>query len=260
MNFFLKKYLGQHFLTDNNIAKKIIKSLSFKSYKIVVELGPGKGILSYYLSKICKDFFLIEIDSYLVDLLINYYPSFKDKVFVFDFLKWHPKYFGINCFALVGNFPYNISSQILFKIIFLREFIPECIGMFQRDFAYRIVSKKSNKSYGIISVLVQAFYKVDYLFSVSENVFYPKPKVKSAVIKLTRKKNPPNCNIILFFKIVKTSFNQRRKILKNSLKSLNFSKKFYFNDVLLKRPEDLSINDFINLTNIALKFNSSKYI
>lgn len=247
---YYKKHLGQHFLIDKNIAQKIVKNLSFNEYKTVVEVGPGMGILSYYLIKCCNDLFLIEIDHELVIHLQNNYLNLLHRIIQADFLKWDPKSLGLSCFALIGNFPYNISSQILFRLLDLHQYIPECIGMFQKEVAERIVSNNNKKSYGILSVLIQAFYKVEYLFTVNENVFSPKPKVKSAVIRLSRKNYNINCNKILFFKLVKFAFHKRRKILRNSLKPLCCSKNFYSLPILNKRAEQLSVEDFIKLTNI----------
>jgi 16S rRNA (adenine1518-N6/adenine1519-N6)-dimethyltransferase len=244
----IQNKLGQHFLKNNNICKKISKTLSFKNYDIVIEIGPGKGALTFFLLKKCKNLFLIEIDYKLIFFLRKKFPLLRNRIIYKNFLKWNPKKINkLSSFALVGNFPYNISSQILFYILKYRKYIPECIGMFQKEVAKRIISKKGNKSYGILSIFIQAYYKVEYLFSVKKKFFSPIPKVKGAVLRLTRKKKKINCNEKLFFNIVKTAFKQRRKIIKNSLKYFNIS--FLKKSILKKRSEQLSIKDFIFIVN-----------
>ncbi|YBU89258.1 MAG: 16S rRNA (adenine(1518)-N(6)/adenine(1519)-N(6))-dimethyltransferase RsmA [Candidatus Walczuchella monophlebidarum] len=248
-----KKYLGQHFLIDKNIAKKIVCSLSFKGYSSVVEVGPGIGMLTQYLLKIkTLELFLIEIDVEAVNYLRKEFPLLKDHIIHADFLKWEP---SITSFALIGNFPYNISSQILFRLLRYRNSVPECIGMFQKDMAHRIVGKHGSKIYGIISVLVQAFYEVEYLFTVNEKVFFPIPKVKSAIVIFRRKLSSlERKDESIFLKIVKSGFNHRRKILRNSLKPLSLSKSFYTMPILDKRAEELSVDEFINLSKSARDF------
>ncbi|WP_103327688.1 16S rRNA (adenine(1518)-N(6)/adenine(1519)-N(6))-dimethyltransferase RsmA [Bacteroidetes bacterium endosymbiont of Geopemphigus sp.] len=240
-----KKHLGQHFLTDHNIAEKIFKSLSFRNYSFVVEVGPGTGVLTRYLLKNTSNFFLVELDRESVNYLREEFPSLKEYIVQADFLKWEPLF---SSFALIGNFPYNISSQILFRVLEYRNSIPECVGMFQKEVAERIAAKCGNKIYGILSVLVQTFYEVDYLFTVNEQVFSPPPKVKSAVIRLRRKSHMPKLEEGFFFKLVKSAFNQRRKTLRNALKPLKLSDSFYKIPVLDQRAEQLSVGEFIELS------------
>lgn len=247
-----KKRLGQHFLTDGNIAEKIVHSLSFEGYRSVIEVGPGMGALSRHLLEYCDDLFLIEIDGESATYLQAHYPTLSDRIIQIDFLNWDPELLGLSCFALIGNFPYNISSQILFRLLALRQYIPECIGMFQKEVAERITAREGNKIYGIFSVLTQAFYEVEYLFTVNENVFYPSPRVKSAVVRFRRRPQEPDCDKTLFFKLVKTAFNHRRKTLRNALKPLHRSGAFYRLPVLDERAEQLSVNDFIALTRTAV--------
>lgn len=251
---FFKKKLGQLFLHDKNIAKKIVNSIYLKESKNIVEIGPGMGILTQYLLLNNKNLFLIEIDKKYVSYLKIKYPIIKNNIFNKNFLNWKPKDFFLYSFTLIGNFPYNISSQILFYIIKYREYIPECIGMFQKEVADRITSKHMNKNYGKLSVIMQTFYKIEYLFTVNNTVFIPKPKVKSAVVRMLKKQNNINIKDSIFFKIVKTAFLYRRKKLYNSLKILSLSPDFYKNPLLKKRVEQLSVNDFILLTKYASNF------
>jgi 16S rRNA (adenine1518-N6/adenine1519-N6)-dimethyltransferase len=245
-----KKHLGQHFLTDENIALKIADTLVGKNYNQVLEIGPGMGVLTKYLLK--KDFetSVIEIDGESVDYLKVHFPLLSDRIHNADFLKTDiPKLFNHNQTAVTGNFPYNISSQIIFKTLENKELIPEFSGMFQKEVAQRITSKPGNKVYGILSVLTQAYYETEYLFTVPPNVFQPPPKVDSGVLRLTRK---PDINLqvdeAFFFKVVKTAFNQRRKTLRNSLKSFDLSDKLKEDTIFAQRPEQLSVQEFINLT------------
>ncbi len=247
--FFINKKLGQHFLIKNKIAKKIVDSLSFKNYNTVLEVGPGLGILTKYLLK-KPNLFIIEIDKRLVDFLKKKYYNIKKKIIHKDFLKWDPEDFSLKNFAIIGNFPYNISSKILFHILKYEQYIPECIGMFSKEVVKKITSKEGNKKYGISSILVQSFYNIKYLFTVKKNVFYPVPKVESSVISLTRNNNVfSSYKKKLLFNFVKTAFNKRRKKLKNSLKLykntniLNFNK----NNFLDKRAEELSVKEFNQL-------------
>lgn len=253
-----KKYLGQHFLKDSNIAEKIVNSLSYNGYNHLLEIGPGTGILTKFLLKKNLSLSLSEIDKESIDYLIKNFPISPSQ-FIGDFLKITPEIIYPET-AIIGNFPYNISSQIVFKIIENRKYIPEMLGMFQKEVAERICTQKGNKTYGILSVLTQTFYNAEYLFTVNENVFIPPPKVKSGVIRLTRKKEVPDLNESLYFKVVKAAFNQRRKTLRNALKViLNQTKqseqtKQTENNNLAtlpfmeKRAEQLSVNDFITLT------------
>ncbi len=259
-----KKHLGQHFLHDENIAKKIVDTLTLKDYKNVLEIGPGMGILTKYLLQKDINLSIIEIDNEAVTFLHSEFniknskpethpDSYRDlklNIIQGDFLKYNiTKIFDDKSFAIIGNFPYNISSQILFKTLTMRNQVVELCGMFQKEVAERICKKEGNKTYGILSVLTQAFYDTNYLFTVSENVFTPPPKVKSGVLHLKRKENYTlPCNEKLFFNIVKTSFNQRRKTLRNSLKTFNLSPNLKEDAIFGQRPEQLSVSDFISLT------------
>lgn len=245
-----KKYLGQHFLKDETIAKKIADTLGLEGYHDVLEIGPGMGVLTKYLLEKSINTYVIEIDTESVAYLEKNYPKLKNKIISKDFLKYNlADIFQDKPFAIIGNFPYNISTQIVFKTLELRHQIPEFSGMFQKEVAQRIAEKKGSKSYGILSVLVQAFYDVDYLFTVDETVFSPPPKVKSGVIRLRRKAifDLP-CAEKLFFTVVKTAFQQRRKTLRNSLKTLNLSHNLSEDKIFNLRPEQLSVEDFITLT------------
>ncbi|WP_175620936.1 16S rRNA (adenine(1518)-N(6)/adenine(1519)-N(6))-dimethyltransferase RsmA [Chryseobacterium schmidteae] len=246
-----KKHLGQHFLTDENIAKKIVEGLSFENYENVLEVGPGMGVLTKYLIEKEQKLHLAEIDTESIEYLKKHYEKITEDSFVGDFLKHD--FAGINNeqIAIIGNFPYNISSQILFKIIDYYELIPEMVGMFQKEVAERTAAVPRTKDYGILSVLIQAYYDVKYLFTVHENVFNPPPKVKSGVIRLTR--NPKEGlagNEVLFKQIVKAGFNQRRKKLSNSLKILNIPEALKTHEFLDKRAEELSVSDFISFTTL----------
>jgi len=246
-----KKGLGQHFLKDENIAKKIVNSLSSEINPLnVLEIGPGMGILTkYLLSVINIDLKVIEIDKDSVSYLKIHYPELQNKIIEDDFLDYDLKNIFVTPFSIIGNFPYNISSQILFKVLEYRDQISEVVGMFQKEVALRIASNPNCKEYGIISILIQAYYTIDYLFTVNEQVFSPPPKVKSAVIRLTRNQTKNiDCNEELFIKVVKTAFNQRRKMLRNALGI--FEKQFNNIDpvYLTKRAENLSVADFIRIT------------
>ena len=244
-----KKKLGQHFLKDINIAKSISETLTFENYNTVLEIGPGMGTLTDFLIPVTDDLNLIEIDKEAVEYLENKYPNLKSKIIEGDFLKLDlNQIFGNKLFAIIGNFPYNISTQIIFKTIEYRDQIPFFCGMFQKEVAERICESPGSKKYGIISVLTQLFYKTDLLFEVHPNVFNPVPKVYSAVIQLIRKNNTNlNCNEQLLFRIVKLSFQQRRKTLRNSLKNFNISEKLREDSIFDKRPEMLSGFDFVQI-------------
>ena len=241
-----KKYLGQHFLIDEKISERISEAIS-KSKKInLLEIGPGTGALTKYLLHENIDLISYEIDSESITYLKNTYPTLK--VHNEDVLKidW-TKIFEGN-YSVTGNFPYNISSQILFKIYENRTIIDEMVGMFQKEVAERVCSGPGSKKYGILSVLIQAFYNIEYLFTVNEEVFNPPPKVKSGVIKITRNNIIElDCDEKLFFRIVKAIFNQRRKMARNSLKTILGNKKID-HILLTKRPEELSIENFIEIT------------
>lgn len=244
-----KKHLGQHFLTDENIAKKIVEGLSFEGYKNVLEVGPGTGVLTKYLLEKDVQLYLAEIDTESIDFLKENYSKINESTFVGDFLKTDFTYLNQEPLAIIGNFPYNISSQILFKIVDHFQQIPEMVGMFQKEVAERTAAVPRTKDYGILSVLIQAYYDVKYLFTVHENVFNPPPKVKSGVIRLIRNpKEGLEGNEVLFKQIVKTGFNQRRKKLSNALKILNIPEELKTHDFMDKRAEELSVEDFISLT------------
>jgi 16S rRNA (adenine1518-N6/adenine1519-N6)-dimethyltransferase len=243
-----KKHLGQHFLMDDNIAAKIVASL--KENKQVLEIGAGTGILTKHLIQI-KDINLkvIEIDRESVEYLLQQYPELNGKIISFDFLHYDLKSLFDNNFSIIGNFPYNISTQILFKVLDCRDIINEVVGMFQKEVAVRIASGPGTKDYGILSVLLKAFYNTEYLFTVNENVFIPPPKVKSAVIRVTRNEvNKLDCDEKLFFTVVKTAFNQRRKTLRNALSSLQFNTDEKLVYLFTKRAEQLGVEEFIYIT------------
>ena len=245
-----KKSLGQHFLNDISIAKKIVESLS--PCQNILEIGPGTGILTQFLLKKNNNLKLVEIDNESVNFLILELKINKSIIYNQDFLNLDlSKIFQNNNFSVIGNFPYNISSQIVFKIIENRKLITEMCGMFQYEVAERICENEGSKKYGIISVITQAFYETKLLFEVPNNFFSPPPKVNSAVILLKRKKNLKiDCDEKLFFKIVKLSFQQRRKTLRNSLKQINLSDNLREHIIFDKRPEQLSIDQFVDLTNL----------
>jgi len=245
-----KKHLGQHFLKDESIAKDIADTLNFEGYQDVLEIGPGMGVLTKYLLDKPVNTYVIEIDTESVTYLDENYPKLHGKIISKDFLKYNiNEIFEGKQFAIIGNFPYNISTQIVFRALEYRNQIPEFAGMFQKEVAERICEKKGTKAYGILSVLVQAFYEAEYLFTVSEDVFIPPPKVKSGVLRLRRKENfTLPCSEKLFFTVVKTGFQQRRKTLRNSLKTLNLSDNLREDTIFDLRPEQLSVQDFIELT------------
>lgn len=253
MNFVrAKKHLGQHFLNDENIARKIVSCLEGK-HNNVLEVGPGTGMLTkHLLSRESIQLKVIEVDPESVAFLESKYPSLKDRIIHADFLKYDLKGIFDGPFAMIGNFPYNISGPILFKILEYRDSIPEVAGMLQKEVAVRINSAPGSKDYGILSVLLQAFYHIEYLFTVSENVFIPPPKVKSAVIRMSRNdtlKLP--CREDLFFRIVKAGFNQRRKTLRNALSAFQFTEEFQQSGFASRRAEQLSVEDFVRLTLMA---------
>lgn len=248
-----KKHFGQHFLKDLNIAQKIADTLSLSGYEKVLEIGAGMGVLTQFLLQKNIDTYVVEIDRESVAYLEKHFPALENKIIAADFLKYDIRsYFNQQPFAIIGNFPYNISSQIVFKTLEMREYIPEFSGMFQKEVAERICEKAGSKTYGILSVLVQAFYEAEYLFTVSEQVFNPPPKVKSGVLRLVRKENfRLDCDEKMFFTIVKTGFQQRRKTLRNSLKSFLQDDSLKTNPIFDKRPEQLSWEDFVYITQIV---------
>ncbi|MCM8570988.1 16S rRNA (adenine(1518)-N(6)/adenine(1519)-N(6))-dimethyltransferase RsmA [Gramella jeungdoensis] len=245
-----KKHLGQHFLTDENIAEKIADTLSYEGYNKVLEIGPGMGVLTKYLLKKDAEVHVIEIDTESVEYLESNYLHLRGRIHEKDFLKHDlQQIFNNEQVSIIGNFPYNISTQIVFKVLEYRDQIPEFSGMFQKEVAKRICEKEGSKTYGILSVLVQAFYDAEYLFTVPPSVFNPPPKVDSGVLRLKRKENfSLPCDEKLFFRVVKTAFNQRRKTLRNSLKSLNLPDNLREDAIFGSRPEQLSFQQFIELT------------
>ena len=245
-----KKHLGQHFLNDENVASKIADTLSYSGYEHVLEIGPGMGVLTKYLLKKGKDIHVVEIDTESVTFLNENYPDLQGKIHEKDFLKYDVNaLFEGKEFAIIGNFPYNISTQIVFKMLELRNYIPEFSGMFQKEVAQRICEKEGSKAYGILSVLVQAFYEADYLFTVPPSVFNPPPKVDSGVLRLQRKEDfSLPCDEKLFFRVVKTGFQQRRKTLRNSLKVFDLPGDIKEDSIFDLRPEQLSTARFIELT------------
>lgn len=245
-----KKYLGQHFLIDETIAEKIASTLSLEGYNKVLEIGPGMGVLTKYLVKQDIDIIAMDLDSEAVAYLQENYSDKRLQILEADFLKFDlSKLFEKAPFAITGNFPYNISTQIVFKTLEWRNRIPEFSGMFQKEVAQRICSKEGSKVYGILSVLTQAFYEAEYLFTVSPSVFNPPPKVESGVLRLRRKADfSLPCDENLFFRVVKTAFQQRRKTLRNSLKTFQLSDKLKEDVIFGQRPEQLSVAEFIALT------------
>lgn len=245
-----KKALGQHFLKDLSVAKAIAGSLVIESRMPILEIGPGTGVLTQFLlQNPLFDLTAIELDSESVDYLKQNFPNLN--LIYGDFLKLDlSELYPNQQFCVIGNYPYNISSQIFFKVLDYRDYIPYCVGMIQKEVAERIASKPGKKAYGILSVLLQAYYNIEYLFTVDEHVFLPPPKVKSAVIRLTRNERKTlDCNEKLFKTVVKTAFNQRRKQLRNSLQSL-ISKDKSIATIFDKRPEQLSVEEFVELTNL----------
>lgn len=242
-----KKFLGQHFLTDERIAERIVESLSTETNH-VLEIGPGMGVLTKYLIKKDElDFHVVEIDRESVAYLHDHYPTLD--VIEGDFLQYDLTSLFQDTFSIIGNFPYNISSQILFKVFDNRDRVTEVVGMFQKEVAERVAAGPGSKTYGILSVLLSAFYNIEYLFTVNENVFNPPPKVKSAVIRLKRNDvKGLECDEKLFTQVVKTGFNQRRKTLRNALRQLNMPLDKISEEILAKRAEQLSVAQFIEIT------------
>ena len=242
-----KKQLGQHFLTDEGIAEKIAHSLSPAVHNLL-EIGPGMGVLTKYLvNNKNYDFKAVELDNESVDYLHVHYPTLN--VIGGDFLRMDLRSLFNSPFSIIGNFPYNISSQILFRVFEHRDLVPEVVGMFQKEVAERVAAAPGSKTYGILSVLLSAFYNIEYLFTVHEHVFNPPPKVKSAVIRLTRNDvEKLDCDEQLFVRVVKTGFNQRRKTLRNALKPLGCSLDAIPEELLAKRAEQLSVQDFVSIT------------
>ncbi|NIJ54874.1 16S rRNA (adenine(1518)-N(6)/adenine(1519)-N(6))-dimethyltransferase RsmA [Dyadobacter arcticus] len=246
-----KKHLGQHFLKDLFVAQRIVDGLSgHGDYEQVLEIGPGMGVLTQYLlNKTAFTTHVIEIDVESVAYLQKNYEELAPRIIEGDFLKFNPDEFFSGSFAIIGNFPYNISSQIFFRALQIRDRIPEVVCMLQKEVAQRIASPPGNKDYGILSVLLQAFYDIDYLITVPPGAFNPPPKVQSGVIRLRRNAvTDLDCDEKLFFRVVKTAFNQRRKTLRNALKPIG---EFPDHPLLTKRAEQLAVSDFVILTQIA---------
>ena len=252
-----KKNLGQHFLTDLNIARQIADTVDACPDIPVLEIGPGMGVLTQYLVEKPREVKAVEIDTESVAFLYDKFPKLRENILGEDFLLMDlTKVFDGKQFVLTGNYPYDISSQIFFKMLEYKDLIPCCTGMIQREVAQRMAAAPGSKAYGILSVLIQAWYDVEYLFTVDENVFNPPPKVKSAVIRMTRNDvTDIGCNEKLFKRVVKTVFNQRRKMLRVSLRQIFNTGKptngFYEQDIMTKRPEQLSIAQFVELTNMV---------
>lgn len=247
MEYSLKKSLGQHFLKDENVCKRIVEELQQHSFERLLEVGPGGGALTKYLLKIPSiDFKAVELDNEKVAFLDRSYPAIRGKIINESFLDIDPPF--DESFTVVGNFPYNISTQILFKVLEWRQQVPVVVGMFQKEVAERAASKEGSKVYGVLSVLIQAFYKVEYLFDVDPSCFNPPPKVMSGVIRLTRREDVPEMRSEkAFFNLVKTAFNQRRKTLRNAVKSL-FTADELKDELFNKRAEVLSVEQFAALT------------
>lgn len=249
-----KKSYGQHFLNNEIIAENIAESLSDNGlFNKVLEIGPGKGMLTKYLLKKNYDLLVVEADRDMIFYLNKYYPDLKDKIIGADFLKldFEPFFEEDQPFAIIGNFPYNISSQIVFKMLENRTQIPELVGMFQKEMAERIIAGPGSKTYGVISVLTQAYYEGEYLFTVSNENFSPPPRVQSAVIRLKRKVDQDlGCDEKKFRAVVKQAFSQRRKMLRNTMKSFLKDNPVLQDDFFNQRPEQLSLNDFVYLTNL----------
>jgi 16S rRNA (adenine1518-N6/adenine1519-N6)-dimethyltransferase len=248
-----KKFLGQHFLKDLDIARRIADTLDDFSGVPVIEVGPGMGVLTQFLLEKKKDLTVIELDRDSVPYLNEHYPDLRGHIIEADFLALELSSVYAGKFCVIGNYPYNISSQIFFKVLEYKNRIPCCSGMLQKEVAERIAANPGGKTYGILSVLLQAWYDIEYLFTVSEKVFDPPPKVKSAVIKLVRNNRERlDCDEKLFKTVVKTGFNQRRKTLRNSMKPLlGKDCEAYADPVFDERPERLSVADFEKLTNIV---------
>ena len=251
-----KKNLGQHFLTDLTIARRIADTVDACPDIPVLEVGPGMGVMTQYLVEKPRPFKVVEIDRESVAYLNEHFPRLRANILGEDFLRMDlQRVFDGQQFVLTGNYPYDISSQIFFKMLDNRDLIPCCTGMIQHEVALRMASKPGNKAYGILSVLIQAWYDVEYLFTVEPSVFNPPPKVQSAVIRMTRNKvDHLDCDEQLFKRVVKTVFNQRRKMLRVSLRQIfdsqhPASEGFFQQDVMTRRPEQLSIPEFVELTN-----------
>ncbi|UII32511.1 16S rRNA (adenine(1518)-N(6)/adenine(1519)-N(6))-dimethyltransferase RsmA [Fulvivirga ulvae] len=247
-----KKHLGQHFLKDQNIARNIVDALSVDNeQRKILEIGPGTGVLTHFLEeKYAENLVLIDIDTESIAYLKKNFPDLNNKILEGDFLKMDLNHALGGEYAIIGNFPYNISSQIFFKILEEKDQVIEVVCMLQKEVAKRLVSPPGNKDYGILSVLLQAYYDMEYLFTVDASVFDPPPKVQSGVIKLRRNGlKKLNCDEVLFKQVVKQGFQNRRKTLRNALKPLNLAEEVREQDILNRRAETLSVNEFVKLTN-----------
>lgn len=246
-----KKYLGQHFLKDPNIALQIVHALSsIDPVDTIIEVGPGTGILTNFLvEKYGEKLLMIDVDARSITYLKKKFPGLDSSIIHGDFLKMDLGSLQGEKFGVIGNFPYNISSQIFFKILENRDMVVGVVGMVQKEVGERISAGPGNKSYGILSVLLSAYYDIEYLFTVEPDVFYPPPKVRSSVLRLTRNAvTHLDCNEDFFVKIVKLGFQNRRKTLRNALKALNLPEKIYKLDILSRRAEQLSVDEFVELT------------
>jgi len=252
-----KKSLGQHFLKDMQVAERIADTLENYKHLPILEVGPGTGVLTQFLLNKGYDLTVVELDWDSIDYLNQHFPALDEKIVADDFLQLNLlKLFDGKPFCVIGNYPYNISSQIFFKVLDYKDLIPCCSGMIQKEVAERIAAGPGSKTYGITSVLLQAWYDIEYLFTVSEKVFDPPPKVKSAVIRMTRNgRTELGCDEKLFRTVVKTSFNQRRKTLRNSMKPiLGKDCPDYVLPIFDKRPEQLSFDQFVDLTRLTAKW------
>lgn len=247
-----KKHLGQHFLVDKNIARKIAGSVLRQGYSNLLEIGGGTGVLTeFLLQEEGLNFYVIDVDPESVIFLQNRFPAYKKNILDRDFLNFNPKEIFKNSYGIVGNFPYNISSQIFFRILEERDSVAEVVCMLQKEVAERLVAPPGNKTYGILSVLLQAFYDVEYLFTVGEKVFHPPPNVKSGVIRLIRNTSKNlECDEKLFFRVVKQAFSTRRKTLRNALKGFRKDVEFPNLPIFQLRAEQLTVKDFVGLTNL----------
>ncbi|MEQ8927705.1 MAG: 16S rRNA (adenine(1518)-N(6)/adenine(1519)-N(6))-dimethyltransferase RsmA [Fulvivirga sp.] len=246
-----KKHLGQHFLKDENIASRIVNSFAeVYDQGHILEIGPGTGVLTKYLAqKYPKELHLIDIDKESIDYLESNFPDLIGRIYFGDFLKQGFEYTSAPVVNIIGNFPYNISSQIFFKLLEHTDRVKCVVGMLQYEVAKRLASPPGNKDYGILSVLLQAYFDINYLFSVEAHVFDPPPKVRSGVISLVRNQNQKlDCDEVLFKKVVKQGFQNRRKTLRNALKPLNLPQQIIELEILNRRAETLSVNEFVNLT------------
>lgn len=243
-----KKHLGQHFLKDVAIAQRIVDSSILGKELPLLEIGPGTGVLTQFL--VTRDNFkAFDVDDESIDFLIKAYPEHQSKFFLIDFLKADLSQTFETPYAIIGNFPYNISSQIFFKVLEQKHLVKEVVCMLQKEVAQRLAAPPGSKTYGILSVFLQAYYNIEYLFTVHENVFQPPPKVKSGVIRVTRNETQQlDCDEKFFFRVVKTSFNQRRKTLRNSLKQMLPTSDEPLPEIFQKRPEQLSVQDFVFLS------------